>query len=327
MPDIPLKSFGKTGVKISALGLGGHHLGSASNETAAAQIVKEAIEGGITFFDNCWEYHRGKSENWMGKALKGSRDKVFLMTKVCTHGRDGDLAMQMLHESLRRLQTDHLDLWQIHGVSFDNDPDLFIRKGGAAEALAKAKEQGKVRFVGFTGHKSPDIHLKMIETGFPFDSVQMPLNAFDATFQSFEQKVLPELEKRGIAALGMKPLTGKADCLKKNVLSVGEALRYAMSLPVATTITGMEKLDVLRQNLKIAQGFKPMSADEMEALRARCRPLAADGRFEHYKVSLQFDNPEARLAHHFPIDPEQMEVKEMLMEAKNTGRPFPELQS
>jgi aryl-alcohol dehydrogenase-like predicted oxidoreductase len=179
--------------------------------------------------------------------------------------------------------------------------------------------------VGFTGHKSPDIHLKMLQTGFPFDAVQMPLNVFDASFHSFEQKVLPELERRGIAALGMKPLTGKADCLKKNILTVSEALRYAMSLPVATTITGMEKLDILRQNLKIAQEFSPMAAGEMEALRARCRPLAGDGCFEHYKVSLQFDNPEARLAHGFPIDPQQMEIKEMLAEAKNAGLAFPEM--
>jgi aryl-alcohol dehydrogenase-like predicted oxidoreductase len=327
MSTIPLKTFGKTDVKISALGLGGHHLGSAADEKVAAQIVKEALDGGITFFDNCWEYHRGKSENWMGRALKGSRDKVFLMTKVCTHGRDGSLAMQMLEQSLRRLQTDHLDLWQIHGVTFDNDPELFIRKGGAAEALAEAKQQGKVRFVGFTGHKSPEIHLGMLATGFPFDSVQMPLNAFDASFHSFEQKVLPELKRRGIAALGMKPLTGKADPLRKNILTVEEALRYAMSLPVSTTITGMEKLDVLRQNLKIAQNFRPMEKPEMDALRERCQKLAADGRFEHYKVSLQFDNPEARFAHGFPIDPEVMEVKEMLKEAQNTGRPFPELQT
>ena len=186
-----------------------------------------------------------------------------------------------------------------------------------------------MRFVGFTGHKSPDIHLKMLETGFPFDAVQMPLNAFDATFHSFEKMVLPVLEMRGIAALGMKPLTGKGEPLQKNVLTVEEALRYAMSLPVATTITGMEKLDVLRQNLKIAQGFRPMEAAEMEALRDRCRDAgqSADGRFEHYKMSLQFDNPEARLAHGFPVDPEQLEIKQMMAEAKNTGLPFPELQS
>jgi len=253
------------------------------------------------------------------------RDRVFLMTKVCTHGRDGSLATQMLEESLRRLQTDHLDLWQIHGVTFDNDPELFIRAGGAAEALTKAKQAGKVRFVGFTGHKSPDIHLKMLATGFPFDAVQMPLNPFDGTFQSFEQKVLPELNRRGIAALGMKPLTGKSEPIRKNVLTVAEALRYAMSLPVATTITGMEKVDVLRQNLKIAQDFQPMTPQEMDELRERCRKPASDGRFEHYKVSLQFDNPEARFAHGFPIDTQQKEVKQMLQEARNTGSPFPEL--
>jgi len=323
MSAIPLKDFGKTGVKISALGLGGHHLGDAKDEKTAAQIVAEAVDGGITFFDNCWEYNRGKSENWMGKGLRGKRDKVFLMTKVCTHGRDAALGMQMLEESLRRLQTDHLDLWQIHGVAFDNDPELFIRPGGAAEALAKAKEQGKTRFVGFTGHKDPAIHMKMLETGFPFDAVQMPLNPFDYSFHSFEKMVLPELISRGIAPLGMKPLTGKAEPLKRTILTPEQALRYAMSLPVATTITGIEKLDVLHQNLEIAQGFKPMNAQEMDDLRKQCSELAADGRFEHYKVSLQFDNPEARLAHGYPIDPEQKEVKEMLLETDNTGDPYP----
>ena len=326
MASIPLRNFGKADAKISALGLGGHHLGDAADEKTAVQMVHDAVDGGITFFDNCWEYNRGKSENWMGKGLKGLRDKVFLMTKVCTHGRDGWLAMEMLEQSLRRLQTDHLDLWQIHGVGFDNDPELFIRAKGAAEALAKAKEQGKVRFVGFTGHKDPAIHLAMLATGFPFDAVQMPLNPFDATFHSFEKLVLPELNRRGIAALGMKPLTGKGEPLQKNVFSVEEMLRYAMSLPVATTITGMEKPDVLRQNLNIAQGFQPLTGAEMDALRKRGAPPAADGRFEHYKMSLQYDNPEARLAHGFPIDPEQIEVKQMMAEAKNTGHPYPILE-
>lgn len=322
-----MRAFGKSGVTISALGLGGHHLGDAQDEKTAMQIVDEAIEGGITFFDNCWEYNRGKSENWMGKALKGKREKVFLMTKVCTHGRDASLAMEMLEQSLRRLRTDHLDLWQIHGVTFDNDPDLFIHPGGAAEALTKAKEQGKVRFVGFTGHKAPEIHLKMLATEFPFDAVQMPLNAFDFSFHSFEKQVLPELQKRQIAPLGMKPLTGRGEPLKKAVLTPDDALRYAMSLPVATTITGMEKLDVLHQNLRIAQNFTPMTDAEMDALREQCRDKAGDGRFEHYKVSLQFDNPEARMAHGFPVDPQQKEIKQMMKEAENTGEPFPELKS
>jgi len=328
MNSIPMRSFGgRPDVRISALGLGGHHLGDAKDESTAIQICHEAIDGGITFFDNCWEYNRGKSENWMGKGLKGKRDQVFLMTKVCTHGRDAAMATEMLDQSLRRLQTDHLDLWQIHGVVFDNDPELFIRPNGAAEALMKAKEQGKVRFLGFTGHKAPHIHLKMLDTGFPFDAVQMPLNAFDATFRSFEQEVLPVLNKRGIAVLGMKPLTGKGEPLKKGIITPDQMLRYAMSLPVTTTITGMEKPDVLRQNLKIAQGFHPMSPQEMDDVRNQCRALAADGRFEHYKATLQFDNPEAREAHHYPIDPEQKEVKEMLLETVNTGRPYPEIPS
>jgi len=322
---IPLRQFGKTDARISALGMGGHHLGDAPDEATAVRMVHEAVDGGITFFDNCWEYHLGKSEIWMGKGLKGRRDRVFLMTKVCTHGRDGDLALQMLEQSLNRYQTDHLDLWQVHGVCFDNDPELFIRPNGAAEALHKAKQQGKVRFVGFTGHKHPDIHLKMLATGFPFDAVQMPLNVFDSQFHSFETHVLPELNKRGIAALGMKPISGHGEPVSRGVITVREALRYAMSLPVATTITGMESLDVLHQNLAIAQGFQPMSQPEMQALRERVKVQAADGRFELYKMSLKFDNPEARLAHEFPVDMQQVEMKEMIQATKNTGHPFPKI--
>src|SRR5246127_5183306 len=289
---IPLRKFGRHDVKVSALGFGGHHLGDAENVQVAMRLVQEAVDNGITFFDNCWEYHVGKSENWMGMGLKGRRDKVFLMTKVCTHGREAMLAMQMLEQSLRRFRTDHLDLWQIHGVCFENDPELFIRPNGAAEALRKAKEQGKVRFVGFTGHKDPTIHMKMIETGFPFDSVQMPLNAFDANFHSFQEIVLPEVNRRGMAALGMKPFSGHGDPIVQGDVSAEEALRYAMSLPVATTITGIDKPEVLRQNLKIALGFTPMTAAEMRSLRERTRQAAGDGRYELYKVSLRFDNPE-----------------------------------
>jgi uncharacterized protein len=322
---IPLRKFGRHEVRVSALGFGGHHLGDAENVQAAVRMVQEAVDNGITFFDNCWEYHVGKSEDWMGMGLEGRRDKVFLMTKVCTHGRDAMLATQMLEQSLRRFRTDHLDLWQIHGVSFENDPELFIRPNGAAEALRKAKEQGKVRFLGFTGHKDPAIHLKMIETGFPFDAVQMPLNAFDAHFHSFAEQVLPEANRRGMAVLGMKPMSGHGDPIEQGELSAEEALRYAMSLPVTVTITGIDKPEVLQQNLKIARGFKPMSEAEMEALRERTRKSAGDGRYELYKVSLKFDNPEARIAHHFPLDMQSTEVKEMLKAPENSGHPFPDV--
>src|ERR1700721_3354936 len=245
------------------------------------------------------------------------------MTKTRPPGRVATLALQMLEESLRRLQTDHLDLWQVHGMAFDNDAELFIRKGGAAEALEKAKKDGKVRFVGFTGHQNPKVHLAVLNTGFPFDSVQMPLNAFDANFHSFEQQVLPELNKRGIAALGMKPICGHGEPVQKGVLTGEEALRYAMSLPVTTTITGIDKPEALRQALKGAQGFEPLQPSEMQKLRDRCRQYAADGRFELYKLSLQFDNPEARLAHGFPLDMQQVEVREMLKMTDNSGHPLP----
>lgn len=317
-----MRPLGRNNVNVSALGMGGHHLGDAEDENTAIRLVHDAIDGGVTFFDNCWEYHLGKSEEWMGKGLKGKRDKVFLMTKVCTHGRDKQLAMRMLDESLRRLQTDHLDLWQIHGVSFDNDPDLFIRKDGAAEALQQAKKEGKVRFVGFTGHKDPNIHLKMIGTSFPFDTVQMPLNPFDSNFRSFEHNVLPELNRRGIAALGMKPFQGKGDAVKKGAVSPEQSLRFAMSLPVATTITGMEKPEILRQNLRIAQDFQPMSPAEMQSVRDQCRQYSGDGRFELYKTSIKYDNPEARIPHGFPLDQQSKEVQEMLKATKNTGKPF-----
>jgi aryl-alcohol dehydrogenase-like predicted oxidoreductase len=324
--SIPIRQFGKhEGVRVSALGMGGHHLGSAKDEATAIAMVHEAVDGGVTFFDNCWEYHLGKSENWLGKGLKGRRDRVFLMTKVCTHGRDGELATRMLEESLNRLQTDHLDLWQAHGMGFENDPALFIRPGGAAEAMLKAQRDGKARFLGFSGHKDPAIHLAMLATGFPFDSAQMPLNAFDASFRSFQAQVLPELNKRGIAALGMKPLSGHGEPIQSGAVSADEALRYAMSLPVTVTITGMDKPDILRQNLRIAQNFQPMTPAEMKSLEDRVKKVAADGHFELYKTSIKFDNPEARLAHGFPVDMQSDETKETVLASQNDGHPYPQI--
>ncbi len=319
---VPRRPLGKTGEMVPILAVGGHHLGDPQSVSEAVKIVHGALEAGANFFDNCWEYHNGKSEAWLGQALRGRRDKAFVMTKVCTHGRAGKFGLQMLEGSLRRLQTDHLDLWQIHAIGFDNDPELAYAKGGIIEALAEAKRQGKTRFVGFTGHHDPSIHLRIIELGFPFDTVQMPLNPFDASFFSFEKQVVPEASRRGIGVLGMKSMGGTAQAVKTGLVKPEELLRYAMSLPVATTISGMDSVQVLEKNLKLARDFTPMTSAEMEALRERCRAVAADGRYEPYKVSLKFDNPETRQPHGFPIDSEQKEVKEMFQNL--VGRPGPD---
>jgi aryl-alcohol dehydrogenase-like predicted oxidoreductase len=297
---VPTRALGKTGEKVSAIGVGGFHLGSTKDQGEANELVSRALDAGITFFDNCWDYHDGQSEVILGNALIGKRDKAFLMTKVCTHGRGKDVAMEQLEESLRSLQTDHLDLWQIHEVIHYNDPDLIFAPGGAAEALLTAKQQGKVRFIGFTGHKDPAIHLKMLAHDFPFDTVQMPLNCLDATFRSFETRVLPEAIRRGIGVLGMKSLGGSGELIRHGVVTPEEGLRYAMSLPVATTISGMDSLAVLEQNLKVARGFTPMPAPEMATLRERCRELAADGRFELFKTTKKYDGKVGREQHGYP---------------------------
>jgi len=301
--EIPRRPFGRHSEPVSALGLGGFHIGKMSAESEAIKLIHEAIDAGITFLDNAWEYNDGKSETRMGKAIKDRRDKVFLMTKVCTHGRDAKTAMRQLEQSLKRLKTDYLDLWQIHECAYYNDPERHFAKGGVVEALELARKQGKVRFVGFTGHKDPEIHLEMLSYKFPFDSCQMPLNGFDASFKSFEQLVLPEVKKQGIAALGMKSF-GAGEAVKHKAVTPAEALRYAMSLPVTTTISGMDSLRVLRQNVKIARGFQPMTAEEMGAYRARLADQAADGRFELYKTTAQHDGAEGREQHGFPSQEE-----------------------
>jgi aryl-alcohol dehydrogenase-like predicted oxidoreductase len=298
--QIPRRALGRTGARVSALALGGYHLGMAKTKREAVRIVHEAIDAGVDFMDNAWEYHEGYSEQLMGEALEGMRERVFLMTKCCSHGRDKKTALRQLEQSLRRLKTDRLDLWQLHEVVYDNDPDMHFAAGGAVEALEQAKRDGKVRFVGFTGHKDPSIHLKMLAHDFPFDTCQMPLNVFDATFRSFEQRVLPELIRRGIAPLGMKSMCGEGGPVKKRAVKPAEALRYAMSLPVAATISGIDSLKVLRQNLRVARGFEPYTEEEMQALRDRCAEAAADGRFELYKTSKHFDGEPGRKQHRFP---------------------------
>jgi aryl-alcohol dehydrogenase-like predicted oxidoreductase len=313
--EIPRRPLGKTGLQLSVIAVGGHHLADPKQFEDAQAIVDRAVAAGINFFDNCWEYHNGKSEEWLGRALKGKRQRVHVMTKVCTHGRDGTLGLAMLEQSLKRLGTDYLDVWQVHAISFDNDPALAYARGGIVEALDKAKRQGKVRFVGFTGHKDPAFHLEMIKRGFPFDTVQMPLNAMDSHFLSFERRVLPEAVKRGIGVLGMKSMGGTADVVKQKVLTAEECLRYAMSLPgVGTTICGMESVDVLDANVRVARGFRPLDGSGLQQLRDKVASFAGDGRFELYKMSLKFDNPQTRRPHGFPIDAQQKEIKEELEE-------------
>jgi aryl-alcohol dehydrogenase-like predicted oxidoreductase len=302
---IPRRALGQTGAQVSVLGLGGSHLGGMKDETEARRVIDAAIDAGINFFDNAWEYHDGKSEEVLGRALAGKRDQVVLMTKVCTHGRKADVAMKQLEDSLRRLGTDHLDLWQVHECIYDNDPDLHFAADGVISALVQAKQQGKARFVGFTGHKDPRIHLAMLKHEFPFDTVQMPLNCFDGSFRSFETLVVPEAVRRGIAPIGMKSLTGAGDPIRQGVVTVEEALRYAMSVPgIATTVSGVDALDILRQNLAIVRGFEPMTPEAMQALRDRVRDVAADGHMELYKTTTHYDAKVGREQHGYPTQEE-----------------------
>ncbi|MGA2596180.1 MAG: aldo/keto reductase [Bryobacteraceae bacterium] len=302
--EIPKRPLGRTGLEVSALGIGGYHLGSANSDAEAIQIVNEALDAGVNFFDNAWEYRQGLSEERLGRALKGKRDRAVVMTKVCTHGRDKNVAMRQLEESLTRLQTDRVDVWQIHEVIYENDPDLIFAPNGAAEALLEAKRQGKVQFLGFTGHKDPSIHLKMLSHDFPFDTVQMPLNCLDATFRSFETNVLPEVNRRGIAALGMKSLGGSGELVREGAVIVTIGLRYAMSLPVAVTISGIDSLSVLHQNLDVARGFQPLSAAEMQTIRDACQFDASDGHMELFKTTKKYDGDLGREMHGFPLSAE-----------------------
>ncbi|MFN7146137.1 MAG: aldo/keto reductase, partial [Myxococcota bacterium] len=291
---MPRRPLGRAGVDVSLLALGGFHLGLAADYATAERIVHTALDHGLDFFDNAWEYNDGRSEEWLGRALVGRRDRAFVMTKLCSHGRDATFAMRMLEESLRRLRTDHLDLWQIHEVVYADDPDRHHAADGAVEALFRARQQGKVRFVGFTGHKSPDLHLAMLRD-VPWDTVQMPLNAFDGNgFRSFEHHVLPVLLQRGIAPLGMKTMGGEGQPIKAGALTPEEALGYALSLPVAAVVSGIDSVDVLHQNLNISGGFTPLPDAERARIRAKAAPYAKDGRFELFKTTAKYDADEGR---------------------------------
>jgi predicted aldo/keto reductase-like oxidoreductase len=288
---IPMRTLGRAGEKVSIVGLGGFHLGMQSDEQESIRIIRSALDSGINFLDNCWDYNGGKSEIRMGKALRdGYRQKAFLMTKI--DGQTRDVASQQLDESLRRLHTDHIDLLQFHEVIRETDPDRIFANGGGMEAVLEAKKQGKIRYIGFTGHKSPNIHLKMLDTAFAhqftFDAVQMPLNVMDSHYNSFEKKVLPVLLKHEIGVLGMKPMGDKI-ILKSKTATPIECLHYAMNLPTSVVITGCDSMDILQQALEAARSFRPMASAEVAALLAKTAPAAKNGEFERYKISHDFD--------------------------------------
>lgn len=294
---IPYRTLGRTGESVSAIGMGGFHIGQPKlQEEESIRLIRTAIDGGINFMDNSWDYNQGQSEIRMGKALKdGYRQKVFLMTKL--DGRTKQEAAKQLDESLRRLQTDHVDLIQHHEIIRFEDPDRIFADGGAQEAVLEAKKAGKVRYIGFTGHKDPHIHLYMLETaerhGFAFDTVQMPLNVMDAHFRSFGKLVLPKLVEKKIGVLGMKSM-GDSIILKSGVVKPMECLHYAMNLPTSVVITGIDSTEILEQAFEAAKSFKPMSTPEVNALLAKTAQLAAQGQYELFKTSAHFDST----AHH-----------------------------
>jgi predicted aldo/keto reductase-like oxidoreductase len=303
---IPTRPFGRHGFPVSLLALGGWHLGVPKTDAAAVKLAHAAIDAGITFMDNAWDYNDGLSETRMGKAIHDRRDQVFLMTKVCTHGRDAKVAMRQLEQSLKRLRTDYLDLWQIHEVVYDDEPTRHFARGGVVEALDKARQQGKVRFVGFTGHKEPRLHLEMLSYDYEWDACQLPLNCFDSGFRSFEQHVLPELTRRGIAVIGMKSFNGDARAIKANVLTPSDALRYALTLPIATLVSGIDSPKILKQNVDIASRFRPMSDAARAKLREKVADVASDGRYELYKISALFEGDESRRVHGLPTHGEEL---------------------
>ena len=288
---VPYRKLGRTGERVSMVGLGGFHIGIQSNEQESIRIIRMALDGGINFLDNCWDYNGGTSEIRMGKALRdGYRQKAFLMTKL--DGQTKKAAAAQIDESLARLQTDHIDLLQFHEVIRMTDPERIFGLDGGMEAVVAAQKAGKVRYIGFTGHKNPAMHLHMLEIAnthkFHFDAVQMPLNAMDAHYESFEQKVLPVLVKNEIGVLGMKPM-GAGMLLKSNTLTPVECLHYAMSLPTSVVITGCQSAADVQQALMVARNFKQLTAAETKALLAKTASAAQNGEFEGYKTTHNFD--------------------------------------
>lgn len=289
--EMPRRPLGKTGEMVSVVGLGGYHIGLVQDEAESIRMIRTALERGMSFLDNSWDYHDGKSEQRMGKALAdGWRQKAFLMTKI--DGRTKKAAAEQIDQSLRRLGTDRIDLIQVHEVIRFSDPARCFAEGGCIEALVEAKQAGKLRFIGFTGHKDPEIHLAMLKAAdehhFTFDTVQMPLNVMDASFRSFEKLVLPVLVQKGIGVIGMKAL-GAGKILETKKVSAVECLHYAMNLPTSTVVTGCDSMAVLSQAIDAAVGFKPLSAEEVASLVDRTKDLAKDGKYESFKTSHDHD--------------------------------------
>ena len=293
--DIPTRPLGSTGVNVSILGLGGHHIGRIRDDNQSIQLIRKAIDSGVTFLDNAWEYHNGRSEELMGKALAGGyRDKAFLMTKH--HGRDKKTAMEHLEDSLRRLRTDVIDLWQFHEVVYDKDPEMIFAVDGGIEAAELAKKQGKVRFIGFTGHRDPVIHLKMLAYGYPWDAVQMPMNVLDPHFKSFQKNVLPILVRRNIGVIAMKTLAS-GHVLRAKAATPKQALDYIWSQAVSTIVSGMDSEQLLKANVGFAQAFKPMGQMEQAELLDKTKDIALTGKFEPFKTPPNFDGPIGRKLH------------------------------
>jgi predicted aldo/keto reductase-like oxidoreductase len=288
---IPYRALGRTKERVSLVGLGGYHLGKQADPQESIRIIRTGLDEGINFLDNCWDYNGGESEIRMGNALRdGYRQKAFLMSKI--DGRTKAAAASQITESLRRLQTDRIDLLQFHEVIRETDPDRIFAAGGALEAVLEARKAGKIRYIGFTGHKSPDIHLQMLATasqhGFIFDAVQMPINVMDAHFNSFEKKVLPALLKNDTGVLGMKPM-GDHFILESKTASAVECLHYAMNLPTSVVITGCDSLPILQQALQAARSFQPLDSSQVAALLAKTATAAEGGQYELYKTSHHFD--------------------------------------
>jgi aryl-alcohol dehydrogenase-like predicted oxidoreductase len=295
---MPTRVLGRTGERVSIVCLGGWHLGSIKDDAAAVRLVQTAVDAGMTFLDNCWDYHDGRSEELMGRGLEGRRDKAFVMTKNCE--RDYAGSMRCLEDSLRRLRTDRIDLWQFHEMVYDNDPDWVFEKGGI-KAAREAQKAGKVRFIGFTGHKDPRIHLKMLGKPHEWDAAQMPINVLDAHYRSFQNEVMPACLKKNVGVIGMKGFGGGDGIARAAGLTAAEAYRYALSLPVASQVIGMTSLEQLEQNVALARDFKPLSDAERTALVERVKAVATDGRFELFKSSQTFDGPHHRRQHGFNI--------------------------